>query len=107
MANANQETTQRRPGTQVQTSEPAEAKPAPVLRLRLEPRKEVQWEEEVVDNEGMGRKKSKRCCIYHKPRKFGESDSDESSSDMDDEEREKYWSQSKPGRPAAAQMYHA
>ncbi|KAK4455016.1 phosphatase inhibitor [Podospora aff. communis PSN243] len=40
----------------------------------------VQWREDVVDNEGLGRKSSKVCCIYHRPRAVGES-SDESSSD--------------------------
>jgi protein phosphatase 1 regulatory subunit 11 len=61
----------------------------------------VAWSEEVVDNEGCGRKKSKStpfihltpesiclivvpvvCCVYHKPRRFDES-SDESDSDSD------------------------
>lgn len=41
------------------------------------------WTDETVDNEGMGRKKSKICCIYHKPKAFDES-SDESSSDGSD-----------------------
>jgi len=36
----------------------------------------------VVDNEGCNKKKSKICCIYHKPRRFDES-SDESSSESD------------------------
>jgi len=40
-----------------------------------------------VDNEGAGRKKSKICCIYHKPRAFDES-SDESSDESDDSEAE-------------------
>ena len=31
----------------------------------------------------MGRKTSKRCCIYHKTRRFGESDSEESDSDVE------------------------
>jgi hypothetical protein len=31
-----------------------------------------------VDNEHMKKKSSKKCCIFHKPRSFGESDSDES-----------------------------
>jgi Protein phosphatase inhibitor len=84
-----------------------EKPPAAVLTLRLEPRKAVQWDEEVVDNENAGRKSSKRCCIFHKQRGFGESDSDESSSDMSDDEREKYWSQPKPGRPGRGQLYHA
>ncbi|PPQ66678.1 hypothetical protein CVT24_008831 [Panaeolus cyanescens] len=44
----------------------------------------VAWDEGVVDNEGCGRKKSKICCIYHKPRRFDESSS-ESESDSDDD----------------------
>ncbi|OAL39250.1 hypothetical protein AYO20_01568 [Fonsecaea nubica] len=45
-------------------------------------RRQITWAEDVVDNEGLGRKSSKVCCIYHKPREFGESSSeDDSSSD--------------------------
>ncbi|KFA66663.1 hypothetical protein S40285_03030 [Stachybotrys chlorohalonatus IBT 40285] len=43
----------------------------------------VQWADDVVDNEGLGRKSSKVCCIYHRPKAVGES-SDESSSDSSD-----------------------
>ncbi|KAJ2137979.1 Type 1 phosphatases regulator ypi1 [Coemansia sp. RSA 353] len=44
----------------------------------------VQWADDTVDNENMGRKKSKVCCIYHRPRRFDESDSDSScASDSD------------------------
>ncbi|OCF41879.1 hypothetical protein I317_04289 [Kwoniella heveanensis CBS 569] len=59
-----------------------ERPPAGVLKLRGGPLKKqrVVWSEETVDNEGMGKKKSKICCIYHKPRAFDESSSDESSS---------------------------
>jgi hypothetical protein len=35
-------------------------------------------DEAVVDNEGLGRKSSKRCCIFHKQRPFGESSTDSS-----------------------------
>ncbi len=42
-------------------------------------------DESVVDNEGMGRKSSKRCCIFHKPRAFGESSTDTSDYDSDNE----------------------
>ncbi|GAK63339.1 uncharacterized protein PAN0_003c1543 [Moesziomyces antarcticus] len=72
-----------------------------ILRLRPEPRsrpgldqtsnsasgstRRVVWTEETVDNEGLGRKKSKICCIYHKPKAFDES-SDESSSASDSSE---------------------
>ncbi|KAF9543141.1 hypothetical protein CPC08DRAFT_716796 [Agrocybe pediades] len=45
-------------------------------------RPRVAWNEDVIDNEGCGKKKSKICCIYHKPRRFDES-SDESDSDSD------------------------
>jgi len=50
-------------------------------------KKAVQWTEETVDNEHMGKKSSKSCCIYHKPKPFKpgqeESSSDESSDDED------------------------
>ncbi|KAF9975862.1 hypothetical protein BGZ73_000313 [Actinomortierella ambigua] len=53
-----------------------------VLRLEgaTRPQRRIQWAEEVVDNENLGKKKSKICCIFKKTREFGES-SDESSSD--------------------------
>lgn len=66
-----------------------------VLRLHKPKNdKKVQWDEAVVDNEDMGKKKSKckytfptysfvlytlpvvGCCIYEKPRGVGESDSE-------------------------------
>ncbi|KAK3690665.1 Type 1 phosphatases regulator ypi1 [Vermiconidia calcicola] len=56
--------------------------PIPALRLRAEqpePRRRIQWAQDVVDNEGMGKKSSKVCCIYHKPHEPGDSDEDESS----------------------------
>ncbi|KAF9328206.1 Type 1 phosphatases regulator ypi1 [Podila minutissima] len=55
-----------------------------VLELTGEPStgRRVQWDEEVVDNEHMGKKKSKICCIFKKQKEFGES-SDESSSESD------------------------
>ncbi|KAF8525876.1 phosphatase inhibitor-domain-containing protein [Hysterangium stoloniferum] len=58
--------------------------PQVTLRLRGAPRSRprVAWDERVVDNENCGRKKSKICCIYHKPKPFDES-SDESSSDSE------------------------
>jgi protein phosphatase 1 regulatory subunit 11 len=72
--------------------------PSGVLRLRAEPteQRHIQWAEDVVDNEGMGKKSSKGtvalphsrcimltrctvCCIYHKPRAADESSDDDSS----------------------------
>ncbi|KAL2019417.1 hypothetical protein VTK56DRAFT_9622 [Thermocarpiscus australiensis] len=53
-----------------------------ILRLRgahAPTRRSVQWRSDVVDNEGLNKKKSKVCCIYHRPRAIDES-SDESSS---------------------------
>jgi hypothetical protein len=44
--------------------------------LRLRSKKVVQWGQDVVDNEFLGRRKSKKCCIFHKRRKFGESSSE-------------------------------
>ncbi|KAJ5935859.1 Type 1 phosphatases regulator ypi1 [Penicillium verhagenii] len=44
----------------------------------------IRWSEDVVDNEGMGRKSSKVCCIYHKARPVGESSSESESSSSSD-----------------------
>lgn len=76
------------------------------LLLRGGPRSRpaVTWNEDVVDNEGMGKKKSKSeysdghidtkyviiplvsvCCIYHKPKRFDESSDEEDSSDSEDD----------------------
>lgn len=38
-----------------------------VVRVVLRPRRTVRWTEDTVDNEGLGRKKSKSCCVYHGP----------------------------------------
>ncbi|KAE9397683.1 hypothetical protein BT96DRAFT_883776 [Gymnopus androsaceus JB14] len=57
------------------------------LKLRAstrKPRQKVIWREDVVDNEGAGKKSSKICCIYHKPKAFDES-SDEDDSDTESE----------------------
>ncbi|KAF2239250.1 hypothetical protein EV356DRAFT_528525 [Viridothelium virens] len=65
--------------------------PSGTLRLRAvsTENRHIKWAEDVVDNEGMGKKSSKVCCIYHKPREVGESsdeDSSDSSSDESDSE---------------------
>jgi protein phosphatase 1 regulatory subunit 11 len=63
--------------------------PSGTLRLRAEPqeRRGISWAEDVIDNEGMGKKSSKVCCIYHKPKEPGDSSSDSSrsSSESDSE----------------------
>ncbi|PWY66155.1 type 1 phosphatases regulator ypi1 [Aspergillus sclerotioniger CBS 115572] len=41
----------------------------------------IRWSEDVIDNEGMGKKSSKVCCIYHKNRSIGDSSSESESSD--------------------------
>lgn len=56
---------------------------AETLTLRLVPKrqkKSVKWTEDTVDNEFAGKKSSKKCCIFHKQRAFGEW-SDEEDSD--------------------------
>ncbi|KAF1839221.1 hypothetical protein BDW02DRAFT_564204 [Decorospora gaudefroyi] len=75
--------------------------PAGVLRLRAEPseRRHIQWAEDVIDNEGMGKKSSKVCCIYHKPRAADESSDDSSSSDSSDSD-----SDSEPDNSTARPM---
>ncbi|GAB7356304.1 hypothetical protein MBLNU459_g7102t1 [Dothideomycetes sp. NU459] len=85
--------------------------PARTLRLRAEPaeRRRIQWAEDVIDNEGMGKKSSKVCCIYHKPRGAGESSSDESSSSSDsDDDSEPDTSRAQPAnrRPRSNHHHH-
>ncbi|PIA12926.1 hypothetical protein COEREDRAFT_83807 [Coemansia reversa NRRL 1564] len=72
----------------------------------------VRWEEGVVDNEGQGRKSSKVCCIYHRERTVGESDTESSCSSSDSSndsdspneyERVPRYN-SKPRQPAASQQ---
>ncbi|XP_014671121.1 PREDICTED: protein phosphatase 1 regulatory subunit 11-like [Priapulus caudatus] len=65
-------------------TETIEHSKSPVLKLRLQKpksNKKVDWTTDTVDNEHMGKKSSKCCCIYEKPHGFGES----SSEDDDDE----------------------
>lgn len=53
------------PAAQAEGEQPAEgaaAAPAPVLTLRLRPRPSVTWSADVINNEGMGKKSSKREC---------------------------------------------
>ena len=76
----------------------------PVLRLRLAARPTVRWDESVVNNEGMGRKSSKRCCIFHKQREFGESSTD--SSDNEGGNGRKI-ARKKTDKPKDFQRYHA
>ncbi|KAM3959172.1 uncharacterized protein ACR2FA_006856 [Aphomia sociella] len=52
-------------------------------RAQTQTRKKVVWTEDTVDNENMNKKKSKCCCIYEKPRRFGESDSESSDDECE------------------------
>jgi len=69
--------------TTLTESTETETEASETLRLKLKKtpeKKKIQWTEETVDNEGLGKKKSKVCCQYKKPR----ADLDESSdSDSD------------------------
>jgi len=69
--------------TAITVTESTETEASETLRLKLKKKpekKKIQWTEETVDNEGLGKKKSKVCCQYKKPR----ADLDESSdSDSD------------------------
>ncbi|KKK20010.1 hypothetical protein P175DRAFT_0473233 [Aspergillus ochraceoroseus IBT 24754] len=62
----------------------AEDAPPPPVSQDEAPSRRIRWSEDVIDNEGMGKKSSKVCCIYHKARPVGESSSEESSSSSSD-----------------------
>jgi len=68
--------------TQVVSATDSGAAAAPTLVLTgLRDRPGISWTEDTIDNEHLGRRSSKRCCIFHKIKRFGESDSDETDSD--------------------------
>ncbi|KAJ5808930.1 hypothetical protein N7474_010199 [Penicillium riverlandense] len=79
------------PQTTTETRDSSTLRVSGTLRLRGEdasstsaepsPARHIRWSEDVVDNEGMGKKSSKVCCIYHKSRPVGESSSESESSD--------------------------
>lgn len=50
------------PAVQAEGEPDGAAAPAPVLTLRLRPRPSVTWSADVINNEGMGKKSSKREC---------------------------------------------
>ncbi|KAE8348301.1 type 1 phosphatases regulator ypi1 [Aspergillus coremiiformis] len=77
-----------------QPGNPLDVQASGTLRLRAEnepsigsvteerdSHRRIHWSEDVIDNEGMGKKSSKVCCIYHKSRPVGESSSESESSD--------------------------
>jgi len=110
-------------GSQTTTASPNEGnanEESPVI-LRLHAvsnpdERRVTWDEEVIDNENMGKKSSKGtpsiqvlfkqivCCIYHRPRQFGESSSEESSSSSSASSDES--SDDMPCRPNGHQRDH-
>ncbi|KAK2077674.1 hypothetical protein QBZ16_004520 [Prototheca wickerhamii] len=61
------------------------------LVLKLAPRRQkksskgVKWAEDVVDNELLGKRKSKKCCQFHKQRQFGDWSDSDSECDCPDE----------------------
>ena len=95
-------------GSQTQVIEATEIRGAsggPTLKLRLKDsddgddasnkgekqkpkkalRKQVSWTQETIDNENLGRKKSKCCCVYVKPKSFGESDTESEDDEKHDD----------------------
>ena len=40
----------------------------------------------AVDNEHLNKKKSKKCCIYKKPKRFDESDTESSEGSHDEDD---------------------
>ena len=68
----------------VQTVQKKKEKEPKVINFKAKIKNNVKWDTEVVDNENMGKKKSKICWIY-RPEKHGEWwSSSESDSSEDD-----------------------
>eukprot|EP00002_Diphylleia_rotans_P034915 TRINITY_DN7550_c0_g1_i1.p1 TRINITY_DN7550_c0_g1~~TRINITY_DN7550_c0_g1_i1.p1 ORF type:complete len:137 (-),score=20.75 TRINITY_DN7550_c0_g1_i1:68-478(-) len=76
--------------------------PQPLRGVKKKPQdssNRIKWTDDTVDNEHLNKKKSKRCCIFHKQRAFGESDTESSGSDESD-------SESGPKPSKAPQKHH-
>ncbi|QYT01458.1 Type 1 phosphatases regulator [Trichoderma simmonsii] len=106
MSQQQERSAQAPPASQTTTDtirpEAAESSPRVILRLRgghTSTGRSVQWAEDVVDNEGLGRKSSKVCCIYHRPKGVDES-SDESSSDSSSDSDSDSEAESRPKKKA-------
>ena len=55
-----------------------------ILILTLSQKKRVTWHESVIDNEHMNKRKSNKCCIFHRKQDSSDSPCEESSdSDSD------------------------
>jgi protein phosphatase 1 regulatory subunit 11 len=68
-------------------TEPVLADNPPNLTLQLG-RRRVRWSDDTHDNENDGKRSSKSCCIYHKPRRFDESSTESSGDDSSDNDRD-------------------
>jgi len=71
-------------GSVTETTEQKEE--SATLKLKLQKKKQtkkIQWTEDTVDNEGLGKKKSKVCCQYTPPRTHLDQSSSESESEED------------------------
>ncbi|CAI2385012.1 unnamed protein product [Moneuplotes crassus] len=74
------------PGTSNTELTNEETKGPEVINFQVKNKQKVKWDENVIDNENMGKKKSKICCIY-RPRRENRScssSSDSSCSSSDD-----------------------
>ena len=69
--------------TQTETATATADETPLVLRLAAPEDRRVHFSEDVVDNEHMGKKKSKKCCVFHKRRRFDESDTESEGEDTD------------------------
>uniref|UniRef100_A0AAV1UJB3 Type 1 phosphatases regulator n=1 Tax=Peronospora matthiolae TaxID=2874970 RepID=A0AAV1UJB3_9STRA len=69
--------------TEVATTLPPSAEAARRYTIQLQPRPHVTFDDGVVDNEHLGRRRSKKCCVFHRKKDFGESSSESSDEDSD------------------------
>ena len=62
------------------------------VKLTLQPpKKNVTWTEDTIDNEHLNKRKSKICCIFHRPRlNHDDPSSDESCSSCDEKGKNAY-----------------
>jgi len=70
-------------GTALKEEETVDSERAVLKLSKAKPKQRIKWTDDTVDNEGLGKRKSKSCCQYKKPRAHLDESSD-SDSDSDD-----------------------
>eukprot|EP00924_Labyrinthula_sp_SR-Ha-C_P008170 snap_masked-scaffold_11-processed-gene-5.30-mRNA-1 protein AED:0.10 eAED:0.10 QI:0/-1/0/1/-1/1/1/0/121 len=67
----------------------------------------VRWTQDVVDNEHMNKRSSKKCCIFHRKKNYDSSDTESDGSDTDSDDEFMEFHSLKPSNSNKSQKKHS